>query len=619
MKLTHVLFASGFGVCSVLAEAAACQAPATLPKPTPAAAVGDAVAGAADKDGIPVTTVSTLSSTVSVEAMVLPYRVARRTFGKEVASRYAVVSLTVSNRDPRQGVILQSIFLDYSRWLFSGLFAGLTQSGDVPQEQWQTQTKPSQVASAEVRTVRTDFQDAQAWSARNFLIHIATAVGATAGALAFSTASDLFAPSVAAFNGNVVPALGIIWPDNSQAQLNLLNDIGFRTNHVIPAKSADIVIAFFPLERFLTPTLEKIYRDAPAAFFNPSELLFEDESGAARHGFLWTKSGDPIHELMKDIDRMGIIKPERCLTTSTTTAQCALANSLRRYERAYAILKAKAASTPKNQQPPNPCATITSSSDSESLQPAAGGKTEPTDSLSAEDCLNVDLLNRISLNRIRVLVGGIMTVDVSTIPASIASVQIANGNLPSTWAKGSSISGTLTGSFLSGGAIAVEVSSPKAASSPFTAVQVDTTAASDSRLPFTATIGGSSIASGTDLLFTVMKTALDKSVTTSSPYSYIVDTGYTLSMGDEPWSAGSSIQGAITGAGLKGAKVTSVTSESGVPPPGSLLATVTASSETSLRFTVSVSQDVPPGTNVDLALSVKQSDGSAVVLTYTVP
>lgn len=470
--------------CFCLDLAAAAQAPAAI--------AAQIAAENTAKQGIAVSTASDLSSTVSVEAVLLPYSVAKRTFGKEVAEKYAVVSLTVSNRDPKQGVVLQSVFLDYSRWLFSGVFAGLTNRAQAPQEVWQQQSKPSQVASAEVRTVRTDFQDAQLWSTRNWVIHIATAVGAAAGAVSFSTASDLFAPSVAAFNGNVVPALGIIWPDNSQSQLNLLNDIGFRTNHVIAAKSADIVVAFFPTERFLTPTLHEIYKKSPAAFFNPSELVFERPS---RHG---------AGHLLRLIEESGLIQPTPCgENSSEKSVRCTLVGSVTRYEVAYEQAKAQQKG---GGNPPNPCVD----------EKAAPGL--------QKDCFNVALLNRASLNNIRVVVGGIMTVDVSSVPATISSVQIQNDRQGSTWKSGQTITGTVTGTFLSGGALSVTTTDATGATSTTALVSVNTdpAAGSDTSMPFTAVVGANDIASGTKISFSVTKTAQDNSTTSSAPFQYVV-------------------------------------------------------------------------------------------------
>jgi hypothetical protein len=604
-------FVSSFALIAVLASAPlrvrGQQGPAPAPKPAPANPPVNATLQNIANQGIPITVtgmpgVNDVSSTISVEAVLLPYRVAKRTFGKEVANKYAVISLTVSNRDPKQGMILHSVFLDYSRWLFSGIFAGMSASAKPHTELWQQQTQPSQVASAEVRTVRTDFQDAQLWSARNMVIHIATGVGATAASLAFASGSSLFAPSVAAFTGNVVPAIGLVWPDNSQAQLNLLNDIGFRTNRVIPAKSSDVVIAFFPIERFLTPTLQAIYKDAPAAFFNPSEIIF-DKPG---------RSG--VGKFMREIESIGVIQPAPCHSASgqsqgTASVQCALVNSVIHYEKAYEQVKLKAGSGPVA----NPCA----------LPPVAP--------LTEDDCTNVDLLNRISLNNIRVVVGGIMTVDVSSVPATISSVRIANETQPGAWKSGQKISGTLIGSFLSGGTISINGTGPDQkplAAAALGAVQPDQTTASDISLPFSLTLGAD-VPQGTKLAFTVTKTAQDKSVTTSSPFIYNVSSDPVITLDpSSKWEKQQTFKGTLTGIGLSGVSIVSV---SGKDPSGKILPAgnfpshsvapaAAPDTDTKLGFTVTIGDTaVPAGSTLVFTLSTQRADGSPVTISCTVP
>jgi hypothetical protein len=566
-----------------------------LPAPTDPAA--KTIAQTASKDGIPLTTLSDLSGSVSVEGVLLPYKVAKRTFGKEVAEKYAVVSLIISNRDQKQGLILHSIFLDYSRWLFSGIFAGMTDSAKISTETWQQQSNPSQVASAEVRTVRTDFQDAQLWSTRSWVIHIATAIGTTAATLSYATGNDLFAPSVAAFNGAVVPALSLIWPDNSQTQLNLMNDIGFRTNRVIPSKSSDVVIAFFPLERFLTPTLQSIYKTAPAAFFNPSELIF-DKSG---------RSG--VGKLLREIEQTGLIAPTDCPGGSVKGAekksvQCTLVRSVLNYEQAYEQAKLSVAPG----QRANPCA-------------------KPKDfGLDSGDCTNVDLLNRMSLNTIRLVVGGVMTVDASSVPATISSVKVANETLSATWKSGQKLSGILTGSILSGGTISITGTNPagKVLDSALANLLADQTTASDTNLPFTATVGSSDIAPGSKLSFVVTKTAKDKSTTASSPFLYIVSSDPSVSVdASSTWTAGGKVSGSIVGVGLTGVTILSL---SGKTPSGNALATadftpsVTPDTDTNLGFHIAIGQTaVPVGSTLVFTLSTKHPDASPVTLSYSVP
>ena len=49
----------------------------------------------------------------------------RRIFGTEIAKHYAVIQLVISNHDQGDALIVRSVILDYSHWLFSGTFAAL--------------------------------------------------------------------------------------------------------------------------------------------------------------------------------------------------------------------------------------------------------------------------------------------------------------------------------------------------------------------------------------------------------------------------------------------------------------------------------------------------------------
>jgi hypothetical protein len=433
----------------------------------------------AQTQGTPLNTVSEVSTSVTVDAVLLPYNTAKRAFGKEIAHNYAVVSLTISNRDPKQSLIVQSTLLDYSHWLFSGSFAALSGTNAVTADTWQQQNKMSQVASAEVRVVRGQMQDAQLWSLRNWVIRSAVAVGSVAAGLSFVSSNSLFANSVSVYSSDFVPALGVLWPDTTQAHSDLISDIGFRTNHVVPAQSSDIVIAFFPLDRFLTPALKKIYFEAPAAFFNPSEMLLDTKERG---------------ELLKPLAASGFI------SGSTEDEQAKhLTTAIKDFESAAAVLKAK---NPNSTDPSvlNPCVQASLPSP-----------------LAPDDCTIVDLLNRVSLNTIRVVVGGIMTVDTALVPATISAVTISADTQSSTWASDSKVSGIVAGAFLSGANITVTDSTGAAIGT----IAPVTANATDASLPFTLTLS-TTVATASKLSFVVTKKAKDGSTNSSAPFSYTV-------------------------------------------------------------------------------------------------
>src|SRR5690242_16584649 len=65
--------------------------------------------------------VSTVHGNVSVEAVLIPYTDARRIFGKPIALNYAVVELNIGNKSPDSELLIQNVFIDYSKWVFSGM------------------------------------------------------------------------------------------------------------------------------------------------------------------------------------------------------------------------------------------------------------------------------------------------------------------------------------------------------------------------------------------------------------------------------------------------------------------------------------------------------------------
>ena len=122
-----------------------------------------------------------------MDSVLLPYKVANRIFGGEVADNYAVVQITISNHNPSAGLIIHSALLDYSHWLFSGRFSSIAGDGTVNTTTYQQQNKASQVSSAEARIVRGESLDKQPWTARNIMVHTATIVGTLATGFQFLT------------------------------------------------------------------------------------------------------------------------------------------------------------------------------------------------------------------------------------------------------------------------------------------------------------------------------------------------------------------------------------------------------------------------------------------------
>ncbi len=334
-----------------------------------------------------------VQSNVAVEAVLLPPNVTRGLFGRSVSDRYAAVELLVSNRSRDAALIVHSIFLDYSRWLLSSITAASeiqecpapgTTGTTLPacfnkNEPWQASTKSSQIAAAEYRIPRGTLLQAQQWSARNLTIRGLEFAGTIAAGYVFAFREPGIAKGIAAYNGNFLPAARYLLPDSSIDQANRISDLGFRVNKVIPKESSDVVVAFFPIDRFLTPGVKKLFEKSPAIFFVPEAALV-----------------DP--------------KAEKLLTD------------------AMPELAAKIKETKANM-----------------LDALANGKADA----------GTKMLDSLSLNRIRVVVGGAMTVDAESIPASIESVSFDEADSALLWGEPGTKSGTIQGRFLGGGKVSI--------------------------------------------------------------------------------------------------------------------------------------------------------------------
>ena len=483
---------------------------------------------------IPLQGASDVNPNVTVDAALLPYSVSRRVFGTEIAKRYAVVQLVISNHDQADAMIVQSVLLDYSHWLFSGSFADLSPAPPVGQglTAQQAANKPSQVASAEARLVRAQLQDAQQWTARNWTVRSAVLIGATAAGFQFLF-GESYSKGSDAFNGNLIPGLQQIWPDASQAQINRISDFGFGTNHVIPKNSSDVVVGFFPLDRFLTPDLQEIFRKAPAAFFNPSEMLVDCTYGPKLLNLLrrpgaiegtvqpelrqraWNKPcayrADPGKDQNKiDAERVGkaILHYEKFRLTEATTAPADPVERAKAHEKALAA----ACNAPKD------------------VLSSDGRTKTPNEGFNSVDCLLLTLLDKVSLNHIRVVASGIMTVDVNRVPAVLSDIKFdGDPKSAALWTgpkQGDAApvhKAVLIGTFLAGGRISIRASGAgkELPASPLDNVNVDPQNSDETHLAFSYALPAD-VAPGISLAFTVTKFAKDGSNTTSAPLTFTV-------------------------------------------------------------------------------------------------
>jgi hypothetical protein len=229
--------------------------------------------------GLPVR--SNVFGSVTAQAVLIPAVDARRVFGKEIGDNYAVIQINVGNKSPDAALVVHNVFIDYSLWTLSGtrpdaaVLAAQAEEARGRFGAYQSKSLPNHIASEEYRVVRGQFLNAQTWKPRNKFLRLATLAGNIAAAYSFSISELGFNKGISAFNGVVLPGMTTAWPDTSLEQLNLINDLGFRTGQRVPKESAEAIVCFFPIDRFLTPGLKELFLKSPALFFAPQQMLVD--------------------------------------------------------------------------------------------------------------------------------------------------------------------------------------------------------------------------------------------------------------------------------------------------------------------------------------------------------
>jgi hypothetical protein len=400
---------------------------------------------------------------VHADAVLIPAKDARRIFGPEIGNRYAVIEVNVSNRSPDDTLIIHSIFVDYSGWALSGTSPD---DGTPPNDaEFQASTIPTQVASEEYRVVRGQFLNAQTWRRRSWALRLLTLAGNVAGAYTFSINEQGFIKGIAAFNGVVVPGINTAWPDTSQDQLNRINDFGFQANKVVAKQSSEIIVCFFPIDRFLTPGFRKLFLKSPSLFFAPGLML-----------------ADAIME--KDItkalgDDLGITPSTIGATEGTVTP------TLKRYLPCYMrILEdARSGTVPENSKyydqikryEVGTCLPMFGLTEEFDKNGRPTGVIKPVDSNVKDFNLSknqgfaafmaLDYLSQASLNRVHVTIEGSMTVETTDIPPNIDAVVFDKAGdcdsekTPCFWSPavaGGVRTGTISGSYLAGASVAID-------------------------------------------------------------------------------------------------------------------------------------------------------------------
>ena len=387
----------------------------------------------------PLNAVATVKDNVVVTGGLLTYASAKELFGGWVADHFIVVQVTIGNQSRDQQFILHDIFLDYSQWGLSGVYAnpGFQSDRANQLQDYQKPTNPAQISSISALGVHDAYHSQAIFSHRNFVVNGLVLVGTTATAFSF-LAPPGFAQGTAGFTGAFIPALQKFWPDKTIDQQSNVLKYGFQEKLVAAKEDPVKTYAFFPIERFLTSGLVDLYKREPALFLNLAEAYLDpalSTSDSPWH-FHWVtripKSEKRINALSKEIDPVIISfleppdlkKPDTKITcdsmgSGTVNVGCAQSNELRArvvgdmFSACYYGPKDPSSSTadPKSAQP-------LYDDDCELIFGDPATKTKVTEIRKVKD-----FISHLSLNSVRLVVSGIMSVDVETIPAVLTKVD----------------------------------------------------------------------------------------------------------------------------------------------------------------------------------------------------
>jgi hypothetical protein len=444
----------------------------------------------AAKNGAPLVVSSSVADKADVEAVLLPYEVTKHVFGREVADNYAAVEITISNHSADQTLVVQSVFIDYSQWALGGS-KFIEKMAPAETTKFQKANKSNQIASVEYRAVRGDALDAQPWTKRNITIRALRLAGSIASGFSFVTRDQDIVHGITAFAGQGVPAAETFWPDGTVEQMNRISDLGFKVNKVIPKSSSDILVAFFPLKRFLTKGLNEMFKKSPALFFAPYALAFDH------------KARNDLRPIF--VDFVGKDKADKFMTALPLVYMCS-------YE---SIVDSERESGSQGKEKPFDQAQIDAMT--AKCEDTIKGMTGLSDDEKKVVPIVMKFLAHASLNTVRVVVGGDFTLNVNEIPATVSGVDLDGG--PAAWSTGGDKTGVLRGSFVATGTPQI-VEADKLGISNLAAV--DNT--NDSTLKFKMTLK-SPVPPGTTLTFRIDKTNNETKKTVKGvPFPFSVPT-----------------------------------------------------------------------------------------------
>jgi hypothetical protein len=250
--------------------------------------------------------------------------------------------------------------------------------------------------------------------------------------------------------------------------MNQISNFGFQVNKVVAKQSSEVIVAFFPIERFLTPDLKSIFISSPAAFFIPFGARLDPNTKDRLEPYL--------SQIFPDDELKTLIR---------FLPQVSLSGA---------------------------CGQFTN----DGLSPAMPGTLE-------QACQTAELVNRLSLNVVRLIVGGTMTVDVDKVPPQIKGVDIDTPtgkdatNMWTVAATPTTLTGVIRGSFLAGGTPTITNSDLE----NILQIKSTTEGSNDTELNFTLTLKKSLPKTTTALTFQVTKKS--GTTTTNATYSYKIN------------------------------------------------------------------------------------------------
>lgn len=478
-----------------------------------------------------------VNGNVSAEAVLIPQVDAKRIFGKEIANNYAIVEVNVGNKSPDAALIIHNIYIDYSRWALSGVtgFGGSTTTVDGLERDTMTpyhaSNNPNRVASAEYRIVRGQLLDAQPSTRRNRIIKWLSLIGTAAAAYTFSLNEEGIIRGIAAYNGVLVPGIGATFPDHVIPQLNRVSDFGFQTNKVIPKEGGEVIVCFFPIDRFLTPGFRALFLKSPALFFAPLQMLVDEKSKQDMMNAL----GDDLGLTPNDIGA----RPTEVQKVLREALPCYL-----RIVRGESLDSAAGNGTLRgqmDQQLDEVClGSFGLKKERDKANRLTGKLVRMTDTEAAKvpgvssvnqllgRFLALDYLSQASLNNVRVTVDGVMTIDTMAINAKLDGVTFddvedcGGADKECFWsvpAGGSAVrTGVIHGAYLTSGNVTIV----EAAALHIEDVKSIPEGSSDQELHFTMTLK-QDVPSGKNMTFKVTKPRSGAPGTVDSqPWMYAV-------------------------------------------------------------------------------------------------